>query len=91
MEIEDPDPRRSRGGDTASTSAPQAARAATPPPAPGTTIQYVVRSGDNLWQIAARHGTTVDQIKSDNRLRSNALQVGQTLLLRATASAGGVD
>ncbi len=82
---------RSRGGDTRSASAPQAARTATVPPAPGTTIQYVVRSGDSLWQIAARHGTTVDQIKSDNRLRSNALQVGQTLLLRATASAGGVD
>ena len=72
-----------------STPAQREARAAPTALAPGATMSYVVRSGDNLWQIATRYGTTVDQIKRDNALRGNALQVGQTLLLRAAAAAGG--
>jgi len=80
---------RVRSADAAAKpTARTAAAPATPLPA-GATVQYVVRSGDNLWQIAARHGTTVDRIKSDNRLRSNALQVGQVLVLRSAPAEGG--
>ena len=80
---------RARSADAAAKPPTRTAAApATPLPA-GGTVQYVVRSGDNLWQIAARHGTTVDRIKGDNRLRSNALQVGQVLVLRSAPAEGG--
>ncbi len=53
---------------------------------PGATVQHEVRPGDNLWRIAARYGTTVEQIKADNGLRSNDLQPGQVLAIRASGS-----
>lgn len=40
---------------------------------------HAVRRGDTLSSIAGRYGVTVDAIKAANRLRSNALQVGQRL------------
>lgn len=42
-------------------------------------IEYVVKSGDNLYAIANKYGTTVDQIKSLNNLTSNNLSIGQVL------------
>ena len=55
----------------------------------GTTATHRVRRGDNLWLIAQRYGTTVDQIKRDNGLRSNLLQVGQKLVVRDGRTATG--
>ncbi len=40
---------------------------------------YTVVSGDTLWQIARRFGTTVSAIKSLNGLTSDALSIGQVL------------
>ncbi|MCM1121718.1 MAG: LysM peptidoglycan-binding domain-containing protein [Eubacterium sp.] len=42
-------------------------------------FQYTVRSGDTLWLLANRFGTTVDAIKKLNGLTSNSLRVGQVL------------
>ncbi|WP_321347739.1 LysM peptidoglycan-binding domain-containing protein [Halopseudomonas oceani] len=47
---------------------------------------YRVQAGDNLWNIARAHGTTVDRIKRDNNLQSNALTVGHTLMLASNAA-----
>ena len=55
--------------------APAAAPAARQPP------RYKVRSGDNLWTIARRHGVTVASIKRYNGLRSTRLKPGQTLTI----------
>ena len=59
---------------------------------PGTdpgVIQYVVRSGDTLWLLAQRYGTTVDAIKRLNGLTSDNLSIGQTLKIPAGASTSG--
>lgn len=44
---------------------------------------YRVRSGDNLGAIANRYGTTVNNLKRWNGLRSNMLRVGQRLTVYA--------
>lgn len=41
--------------------------------------KYKVRSGDSLWSIAQRHGTSVSRIKSANGVRSSRLKPGQML------------
>jgi hypothetical protein len=42
---------------------------------------YRVRSGDSLWAIAQRHGTTVERLRTANRLSSNTLRPGQELVI----------
>ena len=51
------------------------------PPKPRYTY-YKVRSGDNLSEIADRHGCTVQQLKTWNRLRGSSLDIGQTLVIQ---------
>jgi hypothetical protein len=43
--------------------------------------EYAVRKGDNLWQLASRHGTTIQEIAERNKLQTRALMVGQVLRL----------
>ncbi len=42
---------------------------------------YTVQSGDNLYSIARKYNTTVDNIKRLNNLSSNNLSIGQVLIL----------
>ncbi len=44
-------------------------------------IAYKVKSGDYLGKIASRYGVTVAQLKSWNKLKSNSIQIGQTLYI----------
>lgn len=44
-----------------------------------TYFDYTVRSGDTLWLLANRYGTTVDAIKRLNGLAGDNLQIGQVL------------
>ena len=60
-----------------------------PPTTNPGVIQYVVRSGDTLWLLAQRYGTTVDAIKRLNGLTSDNLSIGQVLKIPAGASSGG--
>lgn len=48
---------------------------------------YKVQSGDTLWLLAQRVEMTVDQIRELNRLRTDALEPGQTLLLQGPIAA----
>lgn len=41
--------------------------------------EYVVQRGDNLYSIARRYNTTVDEIKRLNNLVTNSLEIGQIL------------
>ena len=43
---------------------------------------YTVKSGDSLWKIASRNGTTVNQLKALNNLSSDLIYAGQQLKLR---------
>lgn len=58
--------------------------------AAGEEVRIRVQSGDSLWVLARRHGTTVDRIRRDNNLGSNTLQPGQELVLRTGSTPGGV-
>lgn len=42
-------------------------------------FEYTVRSGDTLWLLAQRFGTTVDAIMNLNSLTGSALSIGQVL------------
>lgn len=44
-------------------------------------ITYVVQAGDNLFLIAARFNSTVDSIRAKNKLKSDNITVGQTLII----------
>ncbi len=46
---------------------------------PAPYFEYTVRSGDSLWLLAQRFGTTVDAIKRLNGLSSDNLSIGQLL------------
>ena len=50
----------------------------SPTPDPGY-FEYTVRSGDTLWVLAQRYGTTVNEIRSLNGLTSDILRIGQVL------------
>ncbi len=42
-------------------------------------FEYTVRSGDTLWLLAQRYGTTVDAIKKMSGITSDRLSIGQVL------------
>src|SRR5699024_9599800 len=55
--------------------------------APPKHKQYVVKSGDTLWQIAKRHQVSVKDIQQWNTLNSKTpLKVGQVLSLNAQST-----
>ena len=62
---------------TAAKAAPKpAARRAAP-----RVTRHRVRSGDTLWHLARRYGTTVKKLRTTNQLASSALKPGQQLLI----------
>jgi len=52
-----------------------------------TRVVYRVRKGDTLSSIARRHGVSVTDLKSWNRLNSSALAIGARLVIRSGRTA----
>jgi LysM repeat protein len=67
---------RGRSGATPATG-----RSAAAAPSRGPT--YRVRPGDSLWSIARKHGSTVDDLKKLNGIRSDRIVVNQLLVIPA--------
>jgi len=69
----------------------QPAAAEEPPSAPPMpTIEYEVRPGDTLWDIATRFGTTVEALVRLNRLQNaNLILYGSTLNVPYVGQDGG--
>ena len=75
------------------TSEPGAAATATPvataTTAPSTGgFDYVVKTGDTLWGLALRFGTTVEAIKTANSLSSDTIYKGDTLTIPGAPDGG---
>jgi LysM repeat protein len=51
------------------------------PPAGGKATYHVVKRGETLFRIAKNYGVSVDQLKEWNNLPSNAISVGQKLVV----------
>ena len=49
-------------------------------------IQYVIKPGDTLYNIAKRYNTNVDEIKRINNLNNNMLKIGETILIPGTSN-----
>ena len=43
---------------------------------------YIVKKGDNLYDIANKYNVSIDVIRKDNGLTNNLLQIGQVLRIR---------
>jgi membrane-bound lytic murein transglycosylase D len=52
----------------------------------GSTFVYHVRSGDSLWNLAKRYGTTTKKIQELNGLTSTNLYIEQKLIIPETRS-----
>ncbi|SHL51245.1 membrane-bound lytic murein transglycosylase D [Desulfatibacillum alkenivorans DSM 16219] len=50
-------------------------------PVASTPAVHVVRRGDSLWNIAQRYGSTINDIKEANNLKTTTLSVGQKLTI----------
>jgi LysM repeat protein len=64
--------------------APPAEREVAVATTAATASRYVVRKGDSLWDIAARSGVSVAELRVANSLPGNRITAGQTLQIPAT-------
>ncbi|MED3228738.1 MULTISPECIES: C40 family peptidase [Bacillus] len=47
-----------------------------------------VKKGDTLWGLSNRYGTSINSIKSENKLKSDIIYIGQTLSINGKSSSG---
>jgi membrane-bound lytic murein transglycosylase D len=69
---------------------PPAGAETAPAPSPagtdaqGSTTTHTVVSGDTLWDLASRYGTTVEELEALNSLEGSGLSIGQVLVVRTS-------
>ncbi|MEW4057766.1 LysM peptidoglycan-binding domain-containing protein [Bacillus siamensis] len=47
-----------------------------------------VKKGDTLWGLSNRYGTSINSIKSENKLKSDIIYIGQKLSINGKSSSG---
>lgn len=67
--------------DKAATAASPAAKTKTKAKTASAGKSHTVRSGESLWTIARRNGTTVARLKALNHLDSSTIKAGQKIIL----------
>ena len=50
---------------------------------------YTVQSGDTLWELASRFGTSVSALQSSNHLTGELIKAGQSLAIPGAGATGG--
>jgi GH25 family lysozyme M1 (1,4-beta-N-acetylmuramidase) len=76
------------GEDKPGQAAPKPQPTPQPAPKPAQASTYIVKSGDTLSEIAAKHNTTVAAISALNGISNpNKIYVGQTIKLSGSAAA----
>jgi peptidoglycan lytic transglycosylase D len=78
---------RAGSGETVVASANDAAPALFEDTPTEETVTHRVKSGETLYSIAKKYQTTVDKLKSINRLVGNTLKVGAHLVISTPRSA----
>jgi peptidoglycan lytic transglycosylase D len=78
---------RAGSGETVVASANDAAPALFEDTPTEETVTHRVKSGETLYSIAKKYQTTVDKLKSINRLVGNTLKVGARLVISTPRSA----
>jgi LysM repeat protein len=74
-----PAPAQREAAGSATLPADPGATAAAAPELRADTIDYRVHRGDTLWSIARKHGTSVQELKEMNGLRSTRIAAGQVI------------
>ncbi len=60
------------------------------PPDNESNLTYIVKKGDNLYSIANKYNTSVDNIKKINNLKTNNLSIGQVLKIPISSSTNNI-
>ncbi len=85
-----PTPAETAAGTGATTDPAATATPAAPPYSLDDAVKYLVEPGDSLSAISAKHGVSISDVMTANKIKdANKIRSGQILLLPAKQEAAG--